>query len=376
MARFSDGSRPGAQDVRVRLTDRGIAIEGIGQEVLIWPFGALAVAEPLSQHSIEALVTYSYQPGATLCVPDKAFARALGEHAPHLTMRAHRLRAARPWFWAAGLAGMIAAGIWAAGLSPANAIARMLPDKARHVIGDQALASMTRNRQMCSAPPGLAALDQLTAKLSRAAGTGQRFTVAIVDWDVLNAFATPGERIVMTRALIENAKSPDEVAGVLAHEMGHGIELHPETAIVRGIGLAAATELMLGGFGGTLANVGLMLTQLSYSREAEREADERALAILKAASVSPEGLLAFFDRIAEVEKDEDSGVPGVLQSHPQTEERRARVAAAQTYPAEAALGDAAWAALKAVCSVKAYTRPSEVPDAPAKPLLRSRRLDH
>ncbi len=361
----------GSLDVRVRLTERGVAIYGLeGEAPLIWPYGALAIAEPLSSHSIDALLSYSYQPGAALFVPDKTFARALMEPAPHLTVRARRMRSARPWLWAAGAAGAVVAGIWLSGFSPANALARMLPDKARAMLGDQVVASMTSGRATCVAPAGKAALDALTAKLSSAAGTGQRFKVVVADWDVLNAFATPGERIVLTRGLIETAQSADEVAGVLAHEMGHGIELHPETGIVRGIGLAAATELVLGGAGG-LANIGLLLTQMSYSRDAEREADEHALSILKGAQVSPDGLLGFFDRVAQMEENDGGTGIGVLRSHPQTDERRTVVAAAERYPARPALEATDWAALRSICTVTEGTAPkSAEPPAtrPAEPL--------
>ena len=355
VARYSDKTGSNSRDVRVRLTDDGIAIEqpdgtSPGGQPLRWRYRSLSIAEPLSAHSIDALLASSDHPGAALFVPDKMFARSLASHAPLLTTRSHRRRATRAWIWAAGtvIASLIA--VWMSGISPAKAVASLLPSSAREMLGEQVVGSITRDRATCTAPAGLAALDQLTARLSAAAGTRQKFKVVVIDWDVLNAFATPGERIVLTRALIESAKSPDEVAGVLAHEMGHGIELHPEAGIVRGIGLAAATELIFGGAGGSLANIGVLLTQLSYSREAEREADAHALKILKAAKVSPHGLLDFFDRIAKTEKDGD-GPPGVFRSHPQTQERREVVAAAGGYSATPALTAQDWAALQGLCSV-------------------------
>lgn len=371
VARFSRGPGQGSQDVAVRLTERGVAIDGLeGDTPLIWPYGALSIAEPLSAQSIDALLSYSYQPGAALFVPDKTFARALMAHAPQLTVRARRMRSARPWLWAAVAAGLVVAGIWLSGFSPANALARMLPDTARAMLGDQVVASMTSGRATCVAPAGTAALDELTAKLSAAAGTGQRFKVVVADWDVTNAFATPGERIVLTRGLIERSQSADEVAGVLAHEMGHGIELHPETGIVRGIGLAAATEIVLGGSGG-LANIGLLLTQMSYSREAEREADGHALSILKGAQISPDGLLSFFDRAQQLEEKEGGAGIGALRSHPQTAERRAVVAAAERYAATPALDAAGWKALQSICTVTegGSPKPAEAPATrPSQPL--------
>ena len=98
----------------------------------------------------------------------------------------------------------------------------------------------------------------------------------VIDWPLLNAFAAPGEQIVLTHGIISKAESADEIAGVLAHEMGHGIEMHPESGLVRAIGMMAAIDLMLGGSGGTLANFGALLAQLSYTRDAERVAAGRA----------------------------------------------------------------------------------------------------
>ncbi len=351
IARYSDGQGRASEDVRVRLTDRGVTILSRDTDVpRVWPYGALASAEPLSDHAIDALLSYSYQPGASLFVADRTFARDLATLAPHLSVRAQRWRRARPLIWAMAIAGGFVLLSWVTHFSPSRAIAGLLPDSARSALGAQVLASMTDGRRVCDAKGGRAALDALTEKLTVAAGGATKFKVIVVDWDLLNAFATPGEQIVLTRGLIAKAKSPDEVAGVLAHEMGHGLELHPETGIVRTLGLVAGTELLLGGAGGSIANIGLLLAQLSYSREAEREADEQALRLLRGAAISPQGLLDFFDRILEIEnKDGTSSGPAVLKSHPQTEERKERVAQAESYAAEPSLDSHAWAELQAIC---------------------------
>ncbi|MDX2309107.1 MAG: M48 family metallopeptidase [Hyphomicrobium sp.] len=352
-ARFTDGKSAGSVDVGVSLEDRGVAIEfADGRERLIWPYGALGSSEPIGRHAVDALLTYSYQPGATLFVADAAFARALAKRAPQLTSSAQRWRAARPLIWATVGIVVISAAVWASGLSPARTIAGFLPDSARQTLGRQVLDSMTSGRRQCDDPKGVAAVERLRDRLSAGAG-GKSFKVVVVDWDLFNAFATPGEQIVLTRGLIEKAKGPDELAGVLAHEMGHGIELHPESGLVRAIGLAAAVELMLGGSGGTLANVGLYLAQMSYSRDAEREADVRALELLKTAEVSPYGLLAFFERVLEIEGKEPgekgSKIANVFASHPLTEERKAMVEAVKPYSSRPSLEEADWQALRMIC---------------------------
>jgi Zn-dependent protease with chaperone function len=350
-ARFSDGRSAISQAVEAELTERGVAIWKAGEaEPLIWPYGALAVAEPLTAHSIDALITYSYQPGASLFVPGGAFARALALVAPQLSARAERWRHTRPWLWLAGAIAVVAGLIAISDFSPANTVAKLLPDSAREALGEQVIASMTSGRETCEAPLGRGALDRLAERLSAAGGGRGQFKLTVYDWGLVNAFAAPGEQIVLTRGLIQNANSPEELAGVIAHEMGHGLEMHPETGIVRALGLSAAAELMLGGNAGTIANLGLVLAQLSYTRAAEREADEHALRILKATSISSKGLADFFERMAKAE-GASSGQPGgdLLRTHPQTKERLLRVRREPTYATQPAMSDAEWQALKVIC---------------------------
>ena len=349
--RFSDGRTAAAERVAVRLSDRGVEIERAGAgPPLTWPYGALAAAAPLGRSSSDVLLSYTYMPDATLFVADPRFAAHLASAAPHLSAGAQRWRWARPLLAVGAVIVLIIAGIWALELSPARAIAGLMPDGVRQSLGRQVIQSLAGRRRACDAAAGRTALDKLNRRLSAASGSDTRFSITVVDWSLLNAFAAPGEQIVLTRELIDRARSPDEVAGVLAHEMGHGLELHPESGIVRVVGLNAALELVLGGGGGTLANIGILLTQLSYTRAAEREADAHALRILERAGISSQGIVAFFKRIEEIEvRRGGSGGFDFLRSHPQTTER-ARIAAERpAYPATAALDDTDWQALRSIC---------------------------
>ncbi|MBU1210658.1 MAG: M48 family metallopeptidase [Alphaproteobacteria bacterium] len=366
-ARFSDGRTARSREVTVELNERGIAILHQPDEPLIWPYGALATAEPLTDHAIDALVTYSYQPGATLFVQGPRFARALAKLAPQLTASAERWRSASPWLW--GAAATIALGciVWLAELSPARTIAALLPDKARAAMGRQAVASMSEGRAFCDDTTGTKALGKLTQRLATATQIDRPFKVVVIDWGLVNAFATPGENVVLTRGLLEAAEGPDEIAGVLAHEMGHGIELHPETGLVRAMGLAAATELLMGGSGGALGNIGIVLLQLSYSREAEGQADDHAISILRAARVSSRGFAQFFERMSKRDGTPGGslgkgGLGGMLSSHPETGERLAKVHAAGGYDATPALTKADWTALQGIC---ASTSPDDRQSGPA-----------
>ncbi len=349
-ARFSNGQTAGADEVTVELTQTGLVIHLSGGDSVTWPLAKLATAEPLTTHAIDALVTCSETPGATLFVPGPKFARTLAQVAPQLTASEARWRSARPWIWATVALAALAVFIWQADLSPAHFVANLLPDKVRETMGRQVVGSLTERRRVCDANAGRAALDQLTERLSATVSPPRNFHVVVVDWGLVNAFATPGENIVLTRGLLEQATSSDEVAGVLAHEMGHGIELHPETGLVRAMGLSAAAELLMGGSGGTLGNLGVLLVQLSYTRDAEGQADDHALEILSKSKISTKGIANFFERMAKQHRGKGSGgLAGMLSTHPGTQQRLAKILAMEGYSATPALPAAQWQSLKTMC---------------------------
>ncbi|NOT72325.1 MAG: M48 family metallopeptidase [Hyphomicrobium sp.] len=354
--RFSDGRSASARDASVNLGLSGVEIRLTSpDQQMIWQYDTLKAAEPVRTHAIDVLLTSTSQPGASVFVPSPDFARNLRLSAPHLTARAERWRHARPWVFGSLAAMGFVALIYAAGWSPIRSMAGVLPQSWRERLGESAVASMTEGHKLCASPAGVAAMEKLSLRLSKAAGASTPYKVAIYDWPLLNAFAVPGGQVVMTKGLIEKAGSPDEVAGVLAHEIGHGIELHPETGIIRAIGLAAAVELMMGGSGGALANMGLLLAQLGYTRTAEHEADLQAITLLKNAAISNKGLGDFFKRVETIE-DEDKVTKtlkpfDLLRTHPPTAEREKLVRNQKDYPSTPALDEASWQELKRVCTI-------------------------
>lgn len=361
-ARYSDGNSAGARDATAKLGLDGVEIRLTNPSAqILWPYETLRVREPLRTHAIDALLSSPATPGASLFVPSPEFARALRISAPHLTAKAERLRHAKPWAIGALAIAAFFVVIYAAGWSPLRTIASSLPQSWRERLGDQAIASMAEGHNLCVASNGNAALNKLRDRLIAHAGVAEPFKIEVYDWSLVNAFAVPGGKIVITRGLIEQAESPDEVAGVLAHEMGHGIALHPETGIIRAIGLSAAVELMMGGSGGALANLGVILTQLGYTRSAEHEADLQALRLLKSAAISPRGLADFFRRIEKKDGDDKESATSfkpfdLLRTHPPTVEREKLVREQTDYPATPALDATSWSELKLICR---ETRPRD-----------------
>ena len=341
--------------------ERGVAfLNGLDDhpDGLTWPFGALHADTPISRNAGEALLTYDHMPGATLYVDNHAFVAALCRKAPQLTTGAQRWRWAKPLIAAALVIVAAGAALWASGIRPAHTIATLLPDHTRTAFGEKVVAYMTRQHKRCIATDGQAALDQVFARLMPGSAERAKFKVVTVDWAIVNAFAAPGGQIVLTQGLINAATSSEEVAGVLAHEIGHGLELHPEAGIVRAFGLSAVMDIMLGGSGGTLGSISGMLIQNSYARDDERAADQQALRLLKQGQVSKQGLANFFKRIASGKIDgmRDSGGPSaldLLRTHPRPGERAAYIETGPDYASRPLLRPAEWKALKGICRLKA-----------------------
>lgn len=145
-----------------------------------------------------------------------------------------------------------------------------------------------------------------------------------------NAVALPGGHIVVTDELLALLHdSEDAVLGVLAHEYGHVQRQHGLNALVRFTLVSAGTSVALGDFSAVLAGVPALLAHLGYSREAEREADGDAAAVLLATGRDPAAMVLLFERLAERGKSGkggqadggDGGLPIAFASHPADAER-------------------------------------------------------
>ena len=310
----------------------------------------------------------------TLFVADPSFARLLLARAPTLSCARRRWQGLKPGLAILAAVVCVVGSMWFFDFHPAQAVARIMPQEARASLGSAVVRSMAKDRRVCETPASKAALDRLTHRLTAAASDKPMSArVLMLDWSLVNAFAVPGGQIILTRGLVQRAGSADEVAGVLAHELGHTLELHPEAGIIRELGLAAATQLALAGSQGTASNIGLLLTQLRYTRIAEREADDHALRILKGAGISAKGFGDFFERLeghrpaAEASKGGASEFEVILRTHPRTVDRISLVRAQAPYPASPALSEEDWRALRDACGPAIRPAPGVPPAGTAPP---------
>jgi beta-barrel assembly-enhancing protease len=148
----------------------------------------------------------------------------------------------------------------------------------------------------------------------------------IDDADQVNAFAVPGGHVYLYTGLLKLADNEAEVAGVMAHELGHLVARHSASQLGTQMGLAMLSSIALGDQPGQLASLADQLVtasaMASFSRDDEEEADKYGLRYSAAAGYSPAGLESFFNKLLKLEGGASTSVfEGLLGSHPATQDR-------------------------------------------------------
>jgi beta-barrel assembly-enhancing protease len=153
----------------------------------------------------------------------------------------------------------------------------------------------------------------------------RRWDFAIVQDSTVNAFNLPGGLVYVNSGLIAEADTLSELAGVLAHEIGHGSARHGTQLMTRAYGYNAIAGLLLGRnpsqgkqIAAQLLGTGILT---NYSRSAETEADRLGVRYTYAAGYDPEGMVDFYGEMLEMRKRRPSKVEQFFSSHPLTETR-------------------------------------------------------
>ena len=154
------------------------------------------------------------------------------------------------------------------------------------------------------------------------------FTIKVIDSDEVNAFALPGGFFYVNKGLILAADNEAEMAGVMAHEIGHVAARHAMENQTKGmlanIGLIAGS-IFLGGLGGMLINegaqFGALLGFMKFSRENEAEADMLGVEYLWAAGYDPNAMSTMFEKLAAQNKKKPGTFSKLFETHPQSVDR-------------------------------------------------------
>jgi Zn-dependent protease with chaperone function len=345
-AELMDGASADARTVLVTvLEDRLELSTAPGLEVPSWSISGLHV-DPHAEGVLQ--LTHADHPGALLSSSDPAFREVLAAAGAVPVRSALRDRLGHAALYAAAIASVVGLFAWMLpGISAG--IARRVPPGIEEQLAFP-VHKLLEGRY-CRTPASRDALARLAQRL-RVEGDPlfAEAHLEVVDLPVVNALTFPGGSVVVTDALVQQAGDPDELAGVLAHELEHVARRHIMAQVVRSVILTTGWHLTAGDFAGLMAidpSTTLEIASRSFSREAEREADQGALRRLRSARISTGGLARFFARF---EEDTDR-IPEWLSTHPASALRRQAIGDKESERMAPALSAKEWEAVRKACAV-------------------------
>lgn len=234
----------------------------------------------------------------------------------------------------------------------ADRLTPLVPEAFERRLGEAADAQVKTvfTGKVCDNAPGQAAFMKLVNTVREAAGLDTSVQSAVLSNPVPNAFALPGGKVYLFEGLLAKAQNPDEIAGILAHELGHLKHRDGTRNLIYNGGTSFLVGLLFGDITGSGALIfgSRSLLSASYSREAEQNADTLSIDVMHRLGRSPKPMGELMFRVTGKEGDRSLSI---LASHPLTEDRLARMSKeARPVTGPPLLTAVEWSSLKAICS--------------------------
>ncbi|MPZ57319.1 MAG: M48 family metalloprotease [Rhizobiales bacterium] len=359
---YFDGTTSARHDVSVELTPETLVIlDSRGDDLAEWPYADI---EHLSAPKQVLRLGLNGEPAlARLEIHDPAFAAEIDDRALTVDRSGATDRRARIRVIALSLVATLSLVVVAVFVVPelAARLAPLVPAGVERRLGeavDAQVRSMLDTRKLgdrlvCGSlpveQPGQAALEALIESMERAAALPLPLKVSVVRRTEANAIALPGGHVYVFQGLLDKAESPDELAAVIAHEIGHVVHRDGTRSMLQSAGLSLLFGMLLGDFvgGGAVVLAAGTLIRSSYSREVELAADAFGTRLVGRIGGDAAALGTILRRIDGGRK------PGVRiwLDHPDVEDRVRAINVIAPPSSRAPLLDAAqWAALRRICA--------------------------
>ncbi len=352
---YNDGRRADRRPVRIELSAEGLRlVDETGIVVAFWTYEGLDLAEAAGRREPYRLMHSGFGQ-ASITSEDKLLLKTLSQVCPRIEERT-----ASPFrrfiFRLSMLALAAACAVWFLTIAVgflAGPLAQIVPATWERQLGTQIAKRMTEETGICSSTPGIRALDKLTGRIAAVVSAPFPIRIQVTDDRRVNSFAVSGGAMVVFRGMIDEAKNPEEFAGLLAHEVAHTALRHPVEGMIRTLGIPfiiSAYSEGLSELAFSSAAFKEKLLALSYSAGNEADADATSIEILRAASIATTGVVDLFTRL----RTQGGGPDSFITHHAQAGMTIGR--ASGSPGTGAALAPADWAALQNICSEKQTLR--------------------
>jgi len=368
--RYADGRTAVLQDAVCELGPQGVAFN-VGAAAMEWSYADHRRADDNNGQLIlkrrpdtgePLILDAEYAPALRIAAPRLFGNAAFGVESPVVV---------------ASLAGAAAslAAVFLFGVPMlAGPIADIMPGRYRDQISDISWSQVNAFTDYCdNSDEASRILNDVAHRMMTAANVANRddIWITIVAAPFPNAFALSDNSIIVTDQLIELTQTPDELVGVLAHEIAHVEGDHVLKNIIGNIGAGIFFDVVFGGagVGQAIAIASVNLAGLRYSRGYEEEADARGLDYLDAAHINTGGLAILFDRLRNEVEGEASNLPTILSTHPATTRRAERARGRAREGLAPSIAPADWAIVRNACAAAPLPSPDSaiLPPGPTEP---------
>lgn len=356
---FYDGESARRRVVSLKVTASSLDIHEGGEWIASWPTGSVR-----RKDAPEGVLRLTCDGGPSLArldVTDPSDQEWVRLYCRQLDAGAPKERTGRIVFWSVATAVSITLCVLFLVPLLAEKLTPLIPVSYEQRLGkavDNQIRVVFRGK-VCEEPRGVAALKTLIERLKRAGGIQADLDVAVLEAEIPNAIALPGGRIYIFQPLLDKAQSADELAGVLAHEIGHVANRDGLRKMIQSGGTSYLFGLLFGDVtgGGAIVFASQYLVESAYSRETEAAADDFAGRTMTALGRPAHPMALLLKRIEAGEdegEDEDEGnerrIPAFLSTHPVTDERlKALEKQVPLRQGEPLLNQEEWRALKEIC---------------------------
>jgi len=287
----------------------------------------------------QAFLSHPHLAEWTFLCADPGFIKddAIRHHPVHGRGAKRKHRTSKKWPWPVKvmifLTLLFIGGVTALWMNRAaitDSIAGKIPADLEKQLGEAVYQQVKATSKEVTDPALVAQLEAITKRLVPAVKDSRyEFKFHIIENDAINAFAMPGGHIVIHTGLLKNAKRPEEIAGVLAHEISHITRRHSLRNMVSSLGTTVIIQAIFGDYSALADSASNLLNQ-KYSRDFEREADETGWQYLLTAKIDPRGMIDFFKTLVAEEEKTGLKIDGALEllsTHPATADRMAALEA-------------------------------------------------
>jgi beta-barrel assembly-enhancing protease len=302
-----NGKSAHKQPVRIVLTPFNIILTVQGKSAISWPYSDIRWAAEKPPFHIERDVKFPVENLEILVVDEPDFYENCRRIAPGDFSRTALKNYFKWKIFSAGILSLLLIFYGAFKFFPnyfVDPVVDKIPVQWEETLGDAILSTFPVEKNPDTELIALLTDILRLLKQSKGEETPYNLKIYILSTEKINALALPGGNIIIFEGLLKIADSPEELAGVLAHEAQHIFLKHSTRGILRNLASGMLINLIFGDANTVMEiaiNIAGKLNTLGFSRKMETEADIKGVEMMLDAKINPQGMFSIFEKLMKEE---------------------------------------------------------------------------